>query len=273
MLHQRVQHEQDVAAAKLRGDNTIQSRQTVSQCGMFPLNWTAIAAVALGFLLCGEGVQADPIRMEALGVYCEGCDETTPVLWPPGPTGKLTVVEHHSGFRIRSQAHDGIPGAPNNDIILPLIPGSTGIAFASALVVNDTLWVFGTNDVEMDGGKPRTQVHIFWSSDPSLSSGSWNTTSILQLPQTGVPNPKDPPYIVPWWTAFNTSPTKGVVNGRDAYVLAVELGSPTVLIGERFTSVFAVCYSCASTDDLSTGWEILDPTTHIYEKSRWVCEY
>ena len=75
-------------------------------------------------------------------------------------------------------------------------------------------------------------------------------------------------YIVPWWTAFNTSPTKGKINGRDAYVLAIELGSPSVLIGVRFTSVFAVCYLCAESGDLSTGWEVLAPEKHIYVKSR-----
>jgi hypothetical protein len=62
----------------------------------------------------------------------------------------LTVVDR--------QAHAGVHGAANNDIIQPQIPFSEGVAFASALVVEDTLWVFGTNDVEMNGGVPRTQV-------------------------------------------------------------------------------------------------------------------
>jgi hypothetical protein len=95
-----------------------------------------------------------------------------------------------------------------------------------------------------------TQVHVFWSSDRALSTASWHTATILQLPQNGTQNPHDPPYIVPWWTAFNTSPTKGKLGGRDAYFLAIELGSPSALIGVRFTSVFAVCYACASTGDL-----------------------
>lgn len=64
----------------------------------------------------------------------------------------LTVVDR--------QAHAGVHGAANNDIIQPQIPFSEGVAFASALVVEDTLWVFGTNDVEMNGGVPRTQVTV-----------------------------------------------------------------------------------------------------------------
>ena len=66
-------------------------------------------------------------------------------------------------------------------MIQSLIPGSQGVAFASAMVVEDTLWVFGTNDAAMDGGKSRTQVHVFSSNDPTLATSSWKTAMILQL--------------------------------------------------------------------------------------------
>jgi hypothetical protein len=26
-----------------------------------------------------------PLRMVELGAYCHDCDETTPIIWPPGP--------------------------------------------------------------------------------------------------------------------------------------------------------------------------------------------
>ena len=52
-------------------------------------------------------------------------------------------------------------------------------------------------------------------------------------------------------------------------VSRIELGSPTALIGVRFTSVFAVCYGCVDADDLSAGWEVLDPADHIYTKARY----
>ena len=122
----------------------------------------------------------------------------------------------------------------------------------------------------MQDGKSRTQVHAMWSSDPSLSPASWNSTKLLQLPQAGIPpKPPTPPYLPPWWTAFNTSPTKGVYKGKEAYFLAIELGSPSALIGRRFTSVFAICTRCAETGDLSSGWSVLDPQTHIYRKDRY----
>ena len=64
------------------------------------------------------------------------------------------------------------------------------------------------------------QVHSFWSADPRLSPGSWKTSKILQLPQNGTLAPGKPSYLPPWWTAFNTSPTKGEIGGKDAYVIA-----------------------------------------------------
>ena len=108
------------------------------------------------------------------------------------------------------QAHAGLPGTDNsNDIIQALIPESDGIAYVSALVVGNTLWVFGTNDVVIDGAKSRTQVHTFWSSDPALSTASWHHSMVLQLPQHGPIDPSQPIWNQSWWTAFNTSPSKG----------------------------------------------------------------
>lgn len=54
-----------------------------------------------------------------------------------------------------------------------------------------------------------------------------------------------------------------------SFVLAIELGSPSNLIGQRFTSVFAACESCATSGDLSQGWHLLDTSTHIYRKDRY----
>ena len=77
-----------------------------------------------------------------------------------------------------------------------------------------------------------SQVHIFWSSAHNLAPSSWKHSTILQLPQNGTQDPSKPSYVVPWWTAFNTSPTRGKVAGKEAYVVAIELGSPTELIGQ-----------------------------------------
>lgn len=166
--------------------------------------------------------------------------------------GRPNAVEHHSNFRVRRQHFPAI-GTSGNDLIIDGIPGSKGIAFVSALVVNTTetvclpcssrvlsmvfryapyiiqdgddlrtccrcgqeeptMWLFGTNDAETEGGKPRTQVHTFWSNDPALAPSSWKTAKILQLPQNGTAPPGS--YMVPWWTAFNTSPTKAMLGER-----------------------------------------------------------
>lgn len=73
----------------------------------------SLRAAALVVALVGLGGQAaaDPIHFEPLGLYCGfvdevgvlSCDETTPIMWPPGADGALTMVEHHSNFRVRSQ--------------------------------------------------------------------------------------------------------------------------------------------------------------------------
>lgn len=109
------------------------------------------------------------------------------------------------------------------------------------------------------GAPGRTQVQSFWSSDPKLSPASWKIATIIQLPSNGT-------HL---WTAFNTSPTRAKLNGEDVFVLAIELGGPAKLVGVRFTSVFAVCKECAVTGDLSKGWTVLDPTTHIYIKAHY----
>eukprot|EP00729_Bicosta_minor_P015843 gene15843-3848_t len=243
--------------------------------------------LSLVYAVSGTGSGSGPLKMEAIGAYCSGfdvdpaglngtgCSETTPFLWH----GQLHVAEHHSEFRIRRQALPGCDttvaadaeGGCDNSIVIQRVPGTKGIAFVSATVNENkdgepTLWLFGTNDDAMQGGKSRTQVHTFYSSDPALGASSWKSSMILQFKQSGSdPKPPTPSWQVPWWTAFNTSPTKGVLNGKDVW-----LGTPEPLIGVRFTSVFAVCESCAEpAGDLSKGWSVLDPDTHIYRKDRY----
>ena len=206
-----------------------------------------------------------PLRMKPIGAYCSDCDETTPFLW----NGTLHVAEHHSSFRIRRQALPGCVGAAcDNSMVIENIPATDKVSFVSALVVGTppTLWLFSTNDDEGAGGKfhSRTQVRAFWSATPEVAS-SWKTKTVLQLPTTGV-KPKTG-YDFPWYTAFNTSPHKGKLGGKDVFAVAIELGSPSAMIGRRFTSVIAV--KDATDDDLSTGWSLLDPTKSIYRTDRY----
>jgi hypothetical protein len=47
--------------------------------------------------------------------------------------------------------------------------------------------------------------------------------------------------------------------------MAIELGAPKAIVGVPFTSVFAKTTST----DLSTGWTLLDPVSHVYTKARY----
>jgi hypothetical protein len=66
--------------------------------------------------------------------------------------------------------------------------------------------------------------------------------------------------------------------GKDVFVLSIELGSPGTAPGwavppnslgyHPYFTVFAVCAECAETDDLSKGWELLDPSRFEYKRDR-----
>ena len=176
-------------------------------------------AVTLGVIGAG------PLRMKPIGAYCADCEETTPFLW----NGTLHTVEHHSSFRIRKQALPGCVGAAcDNRMVIENIPATDKVSFVSALVVDKTLWLFGTNDAEGPGGAyhARTQVRTFWSATPEVAS-SWRTALVMQLPTKG----DKLNSAIPWYTAFNTSPHKGTLDSKPVYALAIELGSPDPLIG------------------------------------------
>lgn len=47
--------------------------------------------------------------------------------------------------------------------------------------------------------------------------------------------------------------------------MAIEIGAPSALAGHPFTSVFAHVEG----NDLSTGFKLIDPTTHVYTKATY----
>ena len=231
-----------------------------------------LAAVLVLLLLvaaCPTAPAATDVEEVELGVYDINSQETSPVLW----YGELLLVEgrmdsgspadmhiHVGGeplfangsshFRVRKQA---LLGHGTNEDVINLIPHTVQISFCNAYVQesgaalgNTTLWVFGTNDDDRWGAPARTQVHAFWSSDPALQI--WNHSIALRLPAG--------------YQAFNTDVTAGP--GGYAY-MAVELGAPAAIVGTPFTSVFA---RTAATD-LSAGWALLDPVTHVYTTARY----
>ena len=195
-----------------------------------------------------------------LGIYDILSQSTTPFLWH----GQLLLAEERSDrpgdkrihiggeplfnngtshFRIRRQA---LMGVGTNEVLLPLVPGTLGISFCSAHVApqadgNSTLYIFGTNN---GGEAPRTQVHVFWSSDPSLRT--WGRAVALTLP--------------PGFAAFKAAVTRG----PDGGYMAIELNAPASVVGVSFASIFAKTPS----SDLSKGWALLDPSVHVFTKDR-----
>ena len=199
-----------------------------------------------------------------LGIYDILSQSTTPFLWH----GQLLLAEERSDrpgdkrihiggeplfnngtshFRIRRQA---LMGVGTNEVLLPLVPGTLGISFCSAHVAppqaggNATLYIFGTNNDQRYGGAPRSQVHVFWSSDPSLRT--WGRAVALTLP--------------PGFAAFKAAVTRG----PDGGYMAIELNAPASVVGVSFASIFARTPS----SDLSKGWALLDPSVHVFTKER-----
>ena len=56
-------------------------------------------------------------------------------------------------------------------------------------------------------------------------------------------------------------------NGTDSWVMAIELAAPARFVGQPFSTAFAVCAGCDT--DLSHGWALLDPATHLFTKDRY----
>eukprot|EP01052_Picozoa_sp_SAG31_P011131 SAG31_NODE_624_length_13465_cov_11.802708_4_plen_390_part_00 len=220
----------------------------------------ALAAYLLVLARVGD---ADPIRMTGLGAFClsgpspqGGCGaESTPIMWPPGPRAQLALFES-SHWHVRWQAFEG----KGNNTVLGLVRGIDGfpaqlmgIGYGAAMVAGDeVLWITGTSS-------NRSQVHVFWSRDPLLRPESWGHAVIHQFP--------------PGWTVFNTSPAMGELGGKPVVVVAMELGTPAAVRGDGFASIFAVCEGCVAekvpASSTIPGWQLLDPTTHIYTKARY----
>jgi DNA replicative helicase MCM subunit Mcm2 (Cdc46/Mcm family) len=123
---------------------------------------------------------------------------------------------------------------------------------------DEVLWVFGTNNHNTTDGKhARSQIHVFWSGDPNLAAESWRHAVVVQLHEG--------------WTAYNTSPARGELDGNSVHGVAIELGTPAVVRGEGFSSIFAVCDDCDKTPSFhgSKGWRLLDPSKSIYSKDRY----
>eukprot|EP01050_Picozoa_sp_SAG11_P003014 SAG11_NODE_162_length_13962_cov_19.035562_3_plen_490_part_00 len=206
-------------------------------------------------------------------------------VWITQPTNNVTLAcpgQSPQRWPLRD-----VPALKSDDDLEPATANSEG-SVAQPVVVNSsrrsnpTLWVFGNNLVAMDRGAPRTQIHVFWSSSPQLSS--WSHRMLIQLPSEqsatideSASRADNPPHVkpgtLPYWTGANTSPTKGVFpNGTVAYFLVLEIGNPSTVVQHKggFIAVFAACIQCATEGDLSLAseWHILNPHTHVYRQDR-----
>lgn len=115
---------------------------------------------------------------------------------------------------------------------LATTPFATGFHLGSAIVVGDTMNVFGVRQ----WGGPR--IDLFWSSDLE----EWKSTPVLDLPG---------------WGIFNTS----VCRAADRYIMAFEINKPDEETGVAFTTRFA------ESPDLRQ-WKLL-PSECVYSRDRY----
>lgn len=111
-------------------------------------------------------------------------------------------------------------------------PFADNYALGSAFVEGDTMYVLGTP------GSGASKIELFSSQDLE----HWNSRTVLELPG---------------WELFNTSMCKA--DGR--YVMAIEVGGPPEVAGQRFTCRFA------ESRDLEE-WKLL-PEPQVFTKEKY----
>lgn len=189
------------------------------------------AAIPTAFLLllasaCACG--AEPPLIRKLGTL--ECDmvETTPVVFG----GALYRFEY-----VRDNYKPNTTGKPYFRFVdvekgTPTPPFAVGYHLGSAFEADGIMYVFG---VPTWGA---SSIQVFWSKDLK----TWQDQTALDLPK---------------WEIFNTS----VCKGRDAYVMAFEIGAPPEETCNGFTCRFA------TSNDLRT-WK-LTPSECVYTKERY----
>ena len=207
------------------------------------------------------------LQIRKLGLNLPGFYETTPIMWH----GRLLLVEtihggqvtlaspaqawpnqNHTYYRVREPGYAGA-------LVVPVVPGSIGFHFVAAVTNDDptadgksALWISGTVEPTGFPNHTRSQVYVWVSRDAELKG--WNRSLALQLPAG--------------YSAWNTDITStGGDSETRTWVMAIELGNPVSVVGVPFSTAFAVCFRCGT--DLSRGWSLLDPVTHLFTKARY----
>ena len=185
----------------------------------------AFVIIALGAFV---GPDSPKPKIQKSGTLDLGMVETTPVVFQ----GKLKRFEY-----VRKDYRGNTTGASYFRFV-NVADGRASASFAKdkhlgcAYVEGDEAFVFG---VEAWGG---SKISMFRSKDLE----HWESRQVLELPG---------------WTLFNTSVCKA--DGR--YVMAIEVGAPTKVVGVPFTIRFA------ESKDLK-DWKLL-PESRVYSKEKY----
>ena len=205
---------------------------------------------ALLLLAAPPGLRAAPYSIERLGTADFSMVETTPVVWK----GKLLRFESvrgnygsepkcpSCGLQKRDPAMVGKSYFRFRDVVtLETTPSfAPGYSFGCAFVLGDTMWAFGR-------GPNSTQIGAFSSTDLA----TWqHSPAAAQLDGFG--------HVASDYTVYNNN----VHFGRNGtFVMAIELGRPSDITGQPFTTVFM---THPAGTDLSNGWVFRDPHTHVW---------
>lgn len=175
-----------------------------------------------------------PKKMKKRGVLTCSMVETTPLVWQ----GRLVRFGwkriHHRDESGTVVAITGSYNLVDMETEEEIAEFAQGYSFGSAYVEDGKMYVIGTN-----GGFGSGKLDVMVSSDLK----NWETHNILDDGK---------------WAIFNTSFCKG----KDCYVLAIEIGSPSEITGVPYTIVFA------KSKDL-IHWEFMDFEKCVYLKERY----
>lgn len=186
--------------------------------------------VLLGVLLtaCAASAEQAPPVIKKLGTI--DCDlvEATPIVFH-GRLYRFEYVRENYKHNPTGRSYFRFIDVASGE---PTPPFAREYHLGCAFVQGDTVYVYG---VSKWGGP---HIHVFWSKD----LGTWKDQTAMELPG---------------WEIFNTS----VCKGRNAYVMAFEIGAPKEEAGNPFTMRFA------ESDDLR-NWR-LTAKECVYTKERY----
>jgi len=184
-----------------------------------------VGGICMSLSVCAE--QGPPVIKKLGTIDCDMV-ETTPVVLH-GKLYRFEYVRDNYKANTTGKSYFRFVDVASGE---PTAPFARGYHLGSAFVDGDAAYVYGVNTWA------GPHIHVFWSKDLR----EWKDQPAMELPG---------------WEIFNTS----VCKGRDAYVMAFEIGAPKEETGNGFTMRFA------SSKDLR-NWS-LTPKECVYTKERY----